>query len=97
VSSSVGIDAIPAVQQLDLGSLLKRHDIDAMALVRPNVEALAQDAPDPPIRNRPIVLVAVALDEAGCDIRDGDHGSLRAGHQLGEDFKELRFDLEPTR
>ena len=39
---------------------------------------------------------AVALDEAGRDLRDGDHRSLRASHQLGEDFEDLRFDEKPA-
>ena len=89
MSSSVEINAIPLAQELDLGSLLHGHHVDTVTLVRPDVEAL-------PIRNRPIVLVAVPLYEPRRDIRDGDDGSPRASHQLREDFQELRFDQEPA-
>ena len=96
VGVGYSVDPEPRAQQLDLGALLNGYDIDAVTLVRPDIEALPEDAPDPAIRNRPIVLVAVALDEPGRDIRDGDHGPLRAGDQLGEDFQDLRFDEEPA-
>jgi hypothetical protein len=36
-----GTDAISWAQQLDLGAFVHGHDIDAVALVRPNVEALS--------------------------------------------------------
>ena len=58
-----------------------------------NVRILSRFRTDPTVRDRPIVLVAVALDQPCRDIRDGDHGSLRADDELGQDFQELRFDL----
>ena len=76
------VDSIPRAQQLDLGSLLQRHHVDAVALVRPDVEALPEDAPHPSVRDGALVLVTVALDEASRDLRDRHDQSLRAALPL---------------
>ena len=56
VKFSFDADAVPPAQELDLGPLLHGHHVDAMTLVRPDVEALSQDAPHPPVRNGAVIL-----------------------------------------
>lgn len=90
------VDPEPRAQQLNLGALLHRHHVNAVALVRVDVEALPKDAPHPAVRDWPVVLAAIAFDESGRDFRDGNHGSPGATHKLGDDFENVRFDEEPA-
>ncbi len=71
------VHPVSSAQQLDLRPLVHRHDIDAMALARVDIEAFSQDAANPAIRNGPFVLRAIALDKAGRYVRYGNDGALR--------------------
>src|ERR1700722_4122960 len=54
--------AIASAQQLNLRPLRRWDNVDAVALVRLEIEALTQDAADPSVRNRAIVFGSVPLN-----------------------------------
>jgi hypothetical protein len=70
------------------------YDIHPMALEGSNIETLPENASDPAIRDRPLILEAVPFDEHSHDIGHGNYRPMRIGHELREDLQHLGLDQQ---
>src|SRR6266567_8058203 len=90
------VHPVSSAQQLNLRPFADGHDIDTIALVRVDIEAFSQNAANPPVRDGPIVLRAVALDQARSHLRYGNDKALRDSHELGQDLQHLGLYEQTT-
>src|SRR5262252_1671342 len=87
---------ISGAQDFHLSPFRNGHDEDSVTLERVNVETFPQNAADPPVRDRPVVFFAIALNETGRYVGDGYDGTLGGFHEFGEDFQYLGFQQQPS-
>src|SRR5207247_3350807 len=83
---------VSLTEQFDLCPFTDWQDVYAVALVRSNVETLSQDAANPAVSNGPVILERIPLAEYRHNVRQRDHRAIGAGHEIGDNLEDLRFN-----
>src|SRR6266536_2024115 len=90
------VHPVSTAQHLYLRPLTDGNDVDTVAFVRVDIEAFSHDAANPAVRNGPVVLRAVALDETGCYFRYRNDRALRDSQEFGEDLQHLGLNEQTS-